>query len=104
MLISINIFLQNLFEYNDLLPFIKISKFLTRKTFYFIYLLIIVYCNPSKILSIIFSFYISRLLNTILKNLLKQERPYNKYPYKIKYYKKKKIAIHFHHRVFKQCI
>ena len=66
---------------------IRISKCLTKTKSYYIYFGILCYCNYIILPRVLFIFYISRYLNTIIKYKIKQKRPYNDYPNVIKYYK-----------------
>ena len=89
------VWLQTYLPTEAITPIISISKNLTRTKNYYIYFLILFYCNPYKFPKMFIIFYISRSLNTIIKNLVKQNRPYNDYPTFITYYKKKKDSYSF---------
>ena len=95
MFIFINIWLQNLISYDKFYYIIKLSKYLTRTKSYYVYFAILLYCNTTKFLRMIMVFYLGRGINTLIKNQVKQNRPYNDYPKLIKYFKKQKKSYSF---------
>ena len=82
-----------LFQYNytyeSAHKYIKISKKLTKTNRYYIYFFILFYYNYLLFIKTVLVFYASRIINTFIKNKIKQKRPYNNYTH-IKYYNKQK--------------
>lgn len=74
---------------------IKLSKKLTKRKYYFIYFLIILYYDTYLFIKCIITFYISRFINLSIKNTIKQKRPYNEFPNEINWYKKQKNSYSF---------
>jgi hypothetical protein len=89
------IILQSILNYDYMIYIIKISKFLTKSKSYYIYFAILFYCDYLLFPKVMFIFYISRIINTKIKNIVKQNRPYNDYPDKIKFFKKRKDSYSF---------
>jgi hypothetical protein len=86
---------QQVISYSDMYPIIKISKLLTKRKNYYIYFgLILLKDIYVGILTIIY-FNIIRQFNIYIKNLVKQDRPYNMFPDEICYYTKKKNTLSF---------
>ncbi len=95
MLYNIIIFLQNSVSYDNFYPIIKLSKLLTRTKSYYFYFVILAYCDKYRLPKILIVFYTGRYINSYLKSVVKQQRPYNDYPSKIKYFKKQKQSYSF---------
>ena len=81
--------------YKNFKYIIKLSKNLTKRKYYFIYFFIILYYNTYLFIKCIITFYISRYINILIKNTIKQKRPYNEYPNQIKWFKKQKTSYSF---------
>lgn len=89
------ILLQSTLDYEYMQYVIKISKFLTRTKSYYIYFIVLCYCNYTILPRVILTFYLSRYINTKLKYKVKQQRPYNDFPEVIKFFKKQKNSYSF---------
>ena len=82
---------QCYYKYENVYKYIKLSKILTKTNRYYIYFLIILYYNYLLFVKTLILFYSSRIINTFIKNKIKQKRPYNEFS-QIKYYHKHKIS------------
>ena len=76
-------------DYKYVVYILKLSKLLTKNR---IYLLSILLYDYVVCINTIISYYMARILVTLIKNVCKQERPYNKHQDKIKYFKKQKSS------------
>lgn len=76
-------------------PLIRISKLCTRKYSYYAYMICLGSKDAFTFAKTVIIFYSSRYLNTTLKTLVQQPRPYNEYPETIAYFDKCKHSLSF---------
>lgn len=76
-------------------PLIRISKLCTKKHTYYAYMILLLYNTPPIFVRTVATFYLSRSLNTALKSIARQPRPYNEYPATIAYFDKRKQSRSF---------
>ena len=74
---------------------VYVTKACTSKHAYWSYMLLLLGHYPSIGVQTAGLFYLSRRLNTVLKHLVRQPRPYNEYPHMILYFKKRKRSLSF---------
>ena len=86
---------QQSIDYDNIYPIIKISKVLTKRYCYYIYFSFIFIQNFKHGIYFCIYFNSVRALTNIIKNNIRQIRPYNKYPDTINYYKKRKDSLSF---------
>ena len=82
--------LQNSIKYNNIIIIIKYTKYITRKWNVLYFIFVTLYFNWLLSIKLGLGIFISRTSNYYIKNYYKAERPYNRFPEVIKYYKKKK--------------
>jgi len=86
--------IQSLILTQTALPYIHFSKKITKTNRYYIYLGGLLFFDITIFWKTVVIFYLSRFLTLILKNYLKQPRPYNSYN-EIRYLSKPKTSYSF---------
>lgn len=87
--------LQKYLNSDYIFTIINYNKYLTSIISIRLYLIFIFYYDMYLCLYIIYTLYISRKTNYYIKNYFKKERPYNRNPEYITYYKKRKYSYSF---------
>lgn len=95
---------QQLFSYQQMFPLIKTSKILTKKYSYYFYFSLILFQDIYRGLIAIIFFNLVRQFNIFLKSKIIQRRPYNCYPDKIQFYKKRKETLSFPSQSIQSCL
>lgn len=97
-------FVQQKIDYERMYPLIKISKILTKKYTYYFYFSLIFFQDIYRGLICVIFFNLVRQLNIFLKYRIVQRRPYNRYPDKISFYKKRKETLSFPSQSIQSCL
>jgi len=88
--------MQRATKYEDIIPMIKLGKFITRKWNVLYFIFITFYFDYWLSLKLGIGIIVSRTSNYYIKRYFKAPRPYKRFPCAIKYYKKKnKISYSF---------
>ena len=86
---------QNCIPYRYIYPIIKLSKLLTKRYTYYLYFIIIAINNWYLVIFGYIVFLLIRYFNIVIKHCVCQQRPYNKYPTLIRYFRRQKNSYSF---------
>lgn len=89
------VIIQYLFSYNVIQPIIYVSKYTTKVKSYYIYFSILFLTDLKIAITSYFLFFLLRYTVNMIKHTVCQQRPYNKYPQIIQWYKKHKLSYSF---------